>query len=121
MEIFFEGKPQKKPFADFVIADYHDYLPVLGVSQPPSSVPSWNEQVQGFLRFTIGFCGGFLHDDGALLLFYPESLQIKKELFAFFQKNNLKEMEESTLINSLHLCHPLKASKLVCSYPFQFP
>jgi len=104
----------KKPDVDLVIADYPDGLPVPGVSQPSSLVPSWNEEVQGFLRLIIGFCGGFLHDDGALLLFYPDNPQIKKELFSFFNKNNLKMKEEWTIINSLHLCHPLNPSKLVC-------
>ena len=72
--------------------------------------------VADFLELVIGFCGGFLHDDGALLLFYPDNHLIKKELSRFFNNNNLMEKGEWTVINSLHLCHPLDSSKFVSSY-----
>jgi len=112
-EFFFHGKRLSKPAVDLVIADFPDGLPVPGLSKPMSQVPTWNVQVQDFLKLTIGFCGGYLHDDGALLLFYPENPQVKKELLSFLNKNNLKVKEEWTVINSLHLAHPLNTSKYV--------
>lgn len=115
----------ERPAVDLVIADYPDGLPVPGVSMPPSSVPSWNEKVSDFLTYVIGFCGLFLHDDGAVLLFYPENPLIKKEIVSFFNNNNLKEKDEWSVINCLHLRHYLDAAKLVIflklsHFPFLF-
>ena len=98
---------------DLVIAEYPDGLPVPGVSEFPGQVPNWNKQVQNFVKFAIGFCQGYLHDDGALLLFYPDSVQIKKEILSFLYNNNLVVKEEWTVINYLHLTHPLQSSKRV--------
>ena len=110
---------------DLIIADYPDGLPVPGVSEFPSQVPTWNKQVQNFIKFTIGFCQGYLHDDGALLLFVPDSVQIKKEVLSFLYNNNLEVKEEWTIVNSLHLTHPMHNSKRVSitnHFPvFDFP
>ncbi len=107
-----------KPAVDLVIAEYPDGLPVPGVSEFPGQVPTWNKQVQNFIKFTVGFCQGYLHDDGALLLFYPDSVQIKKEVLSFLYNNNLEVKEEWTIVNSLHLTHPMHNSKRVsnCSH-----
>ena len=104
---------QLKPAVDLVIAEYPDGLPVPGVSEFPGQVPNWNKQVQNFVKFTIGFCQGYLHDDGALLLFYLDSVQIKKEILSFLYNNNLEVKKEWTVVNSLHLTHPLQSSKWV--------
>ena len=105
---------------DLIIAEYPDGLPVPGVSEFPSQVPTWNKQVQNFIKFTIGFCQGYLHDDGALLLFVPDSVQVKKELLSFLYNNNLEVKEEWTIVNSLHLTHPMHNSKRV-SISNRFP
>ena len=101
---------------DLIIAEYPDGLPVPGVSEVPGQVPSWNKQVVNFIKFTIGFCQGYLHDDGALLLFYPDSVQIKREVLSFLYNNNLEVKEEWTIVNSLHLTHPLHNSKRVSNF-----
>ena len=98
---------------DLVIAEYPDDLPVPGVFEFPGQVPIWNKQVQNFIKFTIGFCQGYLHDDGTLLLFYPDSVQIKKEVLSFLYNNNLEVKEEWTIGNALHLTHLLHNSKRV--------
>jgi hypothetical protein len=103
----------KKAAVDLIIAEYPDGLPVPGVSEFPAQVPTWNKQVQNFIKFTIGFCQGYLHDDGALLLFIPDSVQIKKEVLSFLYNNNLEIKEEWTIVNSLHLTHPMHNSKRV--------
>jgi hypothetical protein len=59
------------------------------------------------------FSQGYLHDDGALLLFIPESVQIKKEVLSFLYNNNLEVKEEWTIVNFLHLTHPMHNSKRV--------
>jgi len=48
----------QKPAVDLVIADFPDGLPVPRVSEFPGHVPAWNEHILGFLKLTIGFCGG---------------------------------------------------------------
>ena len=108
----------QKPAVDLIIAEYPDGLPVPGVSEFAGQVPHWNKQVQNFVKFTIGFCQGYLHDDGALLLFYPDSVQIKKEVLSFLYNNNLEVNEEWTIVNSLHLTHPVQNSKRVSNLAF---
>jgi hypothetical protein len=115
-EFFFSGKLVQKPAVDLIIADYPDGLPVTGVSEFSGQVPHWNKQVQNFVKFTIGFCQGYLHDDGALLLFYPDSVQIKKEVLSFLYNNNLEVKEEWTIVNCLHLAHPVHTSKRVSNF-----
>ena len=105
-----------KAAVDLVIAEYPDGLPVPGVSEFPGQVPNWNKHVQNFIKFTIGFCQGYLHDDGALLLFYPDSVQVKKEVLSFLYNNNLEVKEEWTIVNSLHLTHPMHNSKRVSNW-----
>ena len=112
-DFYFSGKLMFKPGVDLVIADFPDGLPVPGVSDPPTQVPAWNQQVKSFIKFVIGFCGGYLHDDGALLIFGPDSTHFKKELIAFLNNNNLKEMKEWSIINALHLTHPIDPSSYV--------
>jgi hypothetical protein len=68
----------QKAAVDLIIAEYPDGLPVPGVVEFTGQVPHWNKQVENFIKFTIGFSQGYLHDDGALLLFYPYSVKIKK-------------------------------------------
>jgi hypothetical protein len=120
-EFFFSGKVVRKAVVDLIIAEYPDGLPVPGVSEFPEQVPHWNKHVQNFVKFTIGFCQGYLHDDGALLLFYPDSVQIKKEVFSFLYNNNLEVKEEWTIVNSLHLTHPIHISKRVSNFGIFFP
>jgi hypothetical protein len=106
----------QKPAVDLIIAEYPDGLPIPGVSEFPCQVPSWNKQVQNFVKFIIGFSQGYLHDDGALLLFFPDSVQINKEVLSFLHNNNLEVKEEWTIVNSLHLTHPMHNSKRVSNF-----
>ena len=110
-EFFFSGKVLSKVAVDLIIAEYTDGLPVPEVSEIPGQVPNWNKHVQNFVKFTIGFNQGYLHDNEAFLLFYPDSMQIKKEVLSFLYNNNLVVKEECTIIISLHLTHPIHNSK----------
>ena len=98
---------------DLINAEYPDGLPVPGVSEFLGQVLNWNKQVQNFIKFTIGFCQGYRHDDGALLLFYHVNVQVKKEVLSYLYNNNLVVKEEWTIVNSLHLTHPVHTSKRV--------
>jgi hypothetical protein len=114
-QFYFDGEIQPRPGTDLIIAEYPDGLSVPGVSSPSSQIPKWNAHVDGFLRIIVGFAGKYLHDDGALLLFYPDNPKVKKELFSFFKLNKLKMKVEWTIVNTLHLRQPLNASNLVSS------
>lgn len=67
--------------------------------------------VEGFFEFTIGFCRGYLHNDGAILLFYLDNRQTKRELFCFFTKNKLKMKDKWIVLNSLHLTYLMNVAK----------
>ena len=103
----------QKPAVDLISAEYPDGLPISSVLVFPAQVPTWNKQVQNFIKFTIGFCQGYLHDDGALLFFIPDSVQVKKEVLSYLFNNNLEVKEEWTIVNSLHLTYSLHNSKRV--------
>ena len=114
-QFYFQGRLVQKPAADFIIVEYPDGLPVPGLSSAAPSVPAWNMVIKDFLKYIIGFCGGYLHDDEALLIFYPESTQIRREIESYLKNNDLKVKDEWTIINSMHLSHPTNPSKFVSS------
>ena len=58
-----------------------------------------------------------MHDDGALLIFYPENSQIRREIESYLKNNDLKVKDEWTIINSMHLTHPTNPSKYVSKSP----
>ena len=70
---------------DLIIADYPDGMQVSGVSDPPHIVPNWNEHSASFLKCVMQFSTKFLHDDGVMLIFYPDSTAIKREIMSFFK------------------------------------
>jgi hypothetical protein len=103
-----------------VIAEYPDGLPVPGLSNPPSQVPTWNAFHPKFLQIMMSFTVQYLHDDGAFLLFYPDSIAVKKEKSGYFKNYNFKVQEEWTVINSLHLANPLNQAKNVRNSIYSF-
>jgi hypothetical protein len=104
---------QKRAAVDLVIAEYPDGLPVPGLSNPSSQVPSWNAFHPNFLKVMMSFTVQYLHDDGAFLLFYLDSAAVKKEISSYFKNYHFKVQEEWTVINCLHLANPLNQAKNV--------
>ena len=103
---------------DLLIAEYPDGQRVPGVSNPPSQIPPWNEYSDTFLKVTMGFAYSYLHDDGAFILFYPDSPTVRKEISSFFKNYKMKVLDEWTIINYLHLANPLVPAKNVCFLSF---
>ena len=101
---------------DLIIAEYPDGLRVPGVSKFAERVLNWNKNVQNFIKFTIGFCQGYFHNNETLLPFYHDIVQIKKEVLSFFYNNNLEVKNEWTIVNSLHITHPVHNSKRVNNF-----
>ena len=112
-QIYFDGHIQPRRATDLIIAEYLDGLCVPGVSSPSSQILKWNALVQDFLHNIVGYAGKYLHDDGALLLFYLDNPKIKKDLGPFFMAKKLKMKVEWLIVNTLHLTQPLNASNLV--------
>ena len=75
----------KKSAVDLIIADYPDGLRVPGVSDPSSHIPPWNALFPSFLQVLMAFAHQYLHDDEALLMFYPDFINIKKDVLGFLK------------------------------------
>lgn len=72
---------------DLLVADVPDNLPVPQISNPSSSIPEWNmTNVDDFVETLFAYAGQHLSDDGALLLFLPESLAIRKDVLGWAQE-----------------------------------
>jgi hypothetical protein len=112
-QFYFQGMVQKWAAVDLVIAEYPDGLPIPGLSNPSSQVSSWNAFHPNFLKVMMSFTVQYLHDDGAFLLFYPDSAAMKKEISSYFKNYHFKVQEEWTVINCLHLANPLNQAKNV--------
>lgn len=54
-----------------------DGLPVPNISDPPLSVPYWNTYDEEFAEYIFEFASGSLQDDGAVMLFLPDSPKIR--------------------------------------------
>ena len=102
--------------ADLVIADLPENLPVPTVSDPPSSIPSWNVLDDGFLGELFDFADEIIHDDGALLLFHPQDDGDFRELIeSHFPSFGFAVFKEWLGVNRLRLRsakHPNKTTNL---------
>lgn len=108
-------KPDKEPIraVDLIIADYPDGLRVPGVSDPPHAVPNWNMQDVSFLKSVMQYSARYLHDDAVMLLFYPDSSTIKKEIMTYFKNFKLKVFDEWNVFQTLPLASHVNKSKTV--------
>jgi hypothetical protein len=72
--------PGKRTSVDLVNIDISDDLPIPELSSPPSFVPEWNKRKKGFLEVLFDFANSNLHDNGAILLFFSDDLDVKVDL-----------------------------------------
>ena len=93
----------KKPTVDLIIADFPDGLRVPGVFNPPSHIPPWNARSPSFLQVLMAFAPQYIHDDGTLLMFYSDFININKYVLGFLKNYKFKVFDEWTIINSMHL------------------
>ena len=59
-EFFFSGKVVGKGATDVIIVEYPDELAVPRILEYPGQIPSWNENIDGFVKLTIEFCLGYI-------------------------------------------------------------
>lgn len=83
--------------------DVPEGLPVPTVSNPPTSVPSWNQFSEVGLRDIFDFADSYLHDAGALLVISPFCRNIKGHLLGNCRSFGFKLYKEWHGMNWLHL------------------
>ncbi len=89
---------------DMLIADIPDNLPVLGISNPSTIVPDWNKtDVDDFVEILFAYAVQHLSDDGALLMFLPESPSIRKDVLGWATEYGYKMYKDWWGINELRL------------------
>jgi hypothetical protein len=62
---------------DLMIVDIPEGLLVSMVSSPPTSVPKWNSEDKNFLAMVFDFGSSLVHDNGVLLLFHKDNLNLR--------------------------------------------
>ena len=63
-----------------MIMDIPEGLPVPTVASPTSSVPEWNKLRDRFVETVFEIASGLVHDNGVLLLFHPDDLQMRADI-----------------------------------------
>ena len=105
----FRGVPSVRGHADLVIADLPDGLPVPNVSVPSSAVPTWNLKSESYLQELFDFADEILHDNGALLLFYPfDNGEYLDDIETFFEAFGFAICKEWMGVNYL----PMSSAKV---------
>ncbi len=81
------GRVDSDACLDLIIADVPDNLPVPRISNPSTSVPDWNKaDVDDFVETIFAYSVQHLSDDGAILIFLPESPSIRKDVLGWAQE-----------------------------------
>jgi hypothetical protein len=65
---------------ELILLDIPENLPVPNLSSPATSVPPWNTLRLGFLDHVFDFASVHIQDRGAILLFFPDNLELKAKL-----------------------------------------
>jgi hypothetical protein len=86
---------------------------VPGVSNPPTQIPHRNREIPNFLIVMISFVVAYLHDNNAILLFYLDGSNVRKDISSYFKNYNFKIKDEWTIINCLYLANFMNPNKNV--------
>ena len=103
---------------DLVVVDIPEGLPVPGIGVP-GEVPFWNKlekkvpdpakkkkQESPFIKEAFEFAENFICDDGAVLVFYPDSRFHNNEVAGWASWANFKEAMKWTVVSGLPLTKP---------------
>ena len=93
--------------------DIPEGLPVPFVSSPCTAVPGWNADDESFLAMVFAMGSSLVHDNGALLLFHKDNLQLRADIRGSANTYSWKILKEWTGINRLPLTNARDASKTV--------
>jgi hypothetical protein len=96
-----------------MIVDIPEGLPVPMVSSPPTSVPRWNSDDKNFLSIWFDIGNSLIHDNGVLLLFHKDDLQLRADIRGYSKAYHFSIFKEWTGINCLPITSARDASKTV--------
>ena len=109
----FRGVQGTNAGVDLMILDVPKGLPVPIVSDPTSSVLEWNKLLERFVETVFEFASGLVHDNGVLLLFHLDDLQMKADIRGCLKAYHLSLFKEFMGVNRLQLTSARNASKTV--------
>jgi hypothetical protein len=104
---YYKGTPGVQPCVDLILADIPEGLPVPGISNPPTSIPTWNQETPEWLQPIFDFADNHLHDDGAIILFHPFRMTTKANILGYCVCFGFHVLKEWWGINRLHLTSPI--------------
>jgi len=110
---FFKGVKSVKPRIDLIVADMPEGLLVPDLSVPTSSIPKWNANNLLWLKAVFEFADGHLHDNGALIIFYPLRAVTKANIMTYSTTYSFEKMKDWWGMNWLHLASPSSTSRTV--------
>ena len=94
-----------------MIMDVPKGLLVPMMSDPASSVPEWNKLPERFVETIFEFASGLVHENGMLLLFHPDDLQMKADIRGCLKAYYFLLFKEFMGVNRLQLTSARNASK----------
>ena len=109
------GQNNGSPLVDLVIVDVPENLPVPGII-PTGEVPHWNKpkmrskgpgkHESPWIHKAFEFASTWLQDDGAVLVFFPDSRFISNEILSWADWANFQEEGKWFVSNELPLTRP---------------
>jgi hypothetical protein len=96
-----------------MIMDIPEGLLVPMVSSPASSIPEWNKREDDFLQTVFDFASGLVHDNGVLLLFHPDDLQMRVDIRGCMKAYHFSLFKKFMGVNRLQLTSAKNTSKTV--------
>ena len=109
----YKGVQGTASMVDLLVVDIPEALSVPMVSSPRTAVPTWNSFDKSFLQVVFALGGSLVQDNGVLLLFHKDDLQLRADLRGFANAFHWKIFKEWTGINRLPLTSARDASKNV--------
>ena len=96
-----------------MIIDILEGLPVPMVASPASSVPEWNKLLDRFVETVLEIASRLVHDNGVLLLFHPDDLQMRADIQGCLKPYHFSLFKEFMGVNRLSLTSARNSSKNV--------
>jgi hypothetical protein len=109
----FRGVQDASAGVDLMIMDIPEGFLVPMVSSPASSIPEWNKHGDDFLQTVFDFASGLVHDNGVILLFHLDDLQMRADIRGCMKAYHFSLFKEFMGVNRLQLTSARNASKTV--------
>ncbi len=84
---------------DLVLANLPEGLPILDLSIPLDSTPSWNERNPKSLNILFSLYNSFLDDDATFSIFYLDDPNVLKDIMGYLSSNNFKIHQKWWVVN----------------------